>query len=114
MIMSESSTLDIISKVDEFTSLSGVMNDDELDTALSAIVKLIMKPDIPPQAATQLIIQLQAISSKFAILATYYKNVAPGKAGTEEYTKKNVYFTMHECLNELVAALKYNIRGFNG
>lgn len=112
--MTDKSTLDLISEIDEFQRLSGMMEDGELDTALSAIVKLIMKPDIPPQAATQLIIQLQAISSKFAILATFYKNVEPGKAGTQEYKKKNVYFTMHECLNELVAALKYNIRGSNG
>lgn len=109
----EKTVLEAVSDIDEFMAISQTINDKDLDDALSIIIKLIMKPDIPPQAATQLIIKLQAISTKFAIMSTYYKSVAPGKPGTDEYKKKNIYITLHESINELVSALKYNIRGFN-
>ena len=108
--MSDDSILELVSKVDEFMELHNIFNDEDLDSALSTVVKLISKPDIPPQAALVLITKLQAIAVKFHIQASYYKNVLKPKINSIEYQKKNMYFTMHEALNDLVAALKYNIR----
>lgn len=106
----ELSVLELVSKVDEFVAVSEIFDDEDLDSALGSIVKLIMKPDVPPQAAMTLITKLQAISCKLQIQASYYKNVLKPAPGTIEYKKKNLCFTLSEALNALVAALKYNIR----
>lgn len=96
-----------ISEVDELLSVSEFLHSEQIDEALGTIVKIIHKPDIPPKVAVLTIQKLQAISSMCAIQAAYYKNLSPGKVGTEEYKRKNMYFSIHEALNELCAALKY-------
>jgi hypothetical protein len=96
-----------ISEVDELLEVSKFLHSEQIDEALGIIVKIINKPDIPPRVAVLTIQKLQAISSMCAIQAAYYKNLNPGKAGTEEYKRKNMYYSIHEALNELCAALKY-------
>lgn len=112
--MTDESVLELVSKVDEFLELSNLIDDDDLNVALSHVVKLCMKPDVPPQTATRLIIQLQSISAKLHIAASWYKNVARPKPDTVEYKKKNMYFSVADALNDVVGALKYQIRNFNG
>jgi hypothetical protein len=103
-------TLDLISKVTEFNDLHDYMKDDQLDRALAMIVKLVMNPDVPPAKAPMLIIELQAISTKLAILASYYSTIAKDKTGTINNNKKNIYYSGKEAIDRLVDALKYSAR----
>jgi hypothetical protein len=104
------STLEFVNQVTEFNDLHEFMNDPELDEALALIVKIMMKPDIPSVQAVALIGKLQAMSAKFAILATYYTTIAKGPSGSVNNTKKNVYYTMKESIDKIVDALKYLAR----
>lgn len=108
--MERESALELISEITEFNDLSGVMDDAELDMALANVVKLIMRPDVPPAKAPALIVQLQALSAKFQMLAMYYTNVQKGRAGSEEAIKKNVYYSASDSIDKLVAALKYAVK----
>ena len=104
------STLEFVNQVTEFNDLHEFMNDPELDEALALIVKIMMKPDIPSVQAVALIGKLQAMSAKFAVLATYYTTIAKGPSGSVNNTKKNVYYTMKESIDKIVDALKYLAR----
>jgi hypothetical protein len=108
--MGDKSTLELISTVTEFNDLHEYMKDDQLDKALATIVKLLMNPDVPSAKAPMLIIELQALSAKFAVLASYYTTIAKDKAGTVNNNKKNVYYTANEAIDRLVDALKYSAR----
>jgi hypothetical protein len=108
--MEEKNTLELVSLITEFNDLSEYMKDDQLDTALSRVVKLVMKPDIPASAAPRLIVELQALSTKFALLAAYYATIAKGPSGSVNANKKNVYYSTKEAINSLVDALKYSAR----
>lgn len=98
--------LELISTITEFNDIHEFMKDEQLDRALHLVVKLIMeRGKLTPQQAALLIVELQALATKFAIEATFYTGI--GKDGTKEAHKKNVYFTMKEAINKLVDALKY-------
>jgi hypothetical protein len=60
-----------------------------------------------------LIIELQAMSTKFSMLASYYSTIAKDKAGTANNNKKNIYYSAKESIDKLVDALKYVVR-YNG
>jgi hypothetical protein len=77
--------LEIISSITEFNDISEFMQDKDLDKALEFVVKLILKPDVPSVKAPELIVQLQALSAKFAILARHYTTL---EKGTEASKKK--------------------------
>lgn len=94
-------TLELVSQVQEFLDLHEFMNDDDLDTALGFVIKLIAKPDVPAALAPELIVKLQAISAKMGMMASYYTNVG------KDSKKKNVYYSMRDNLDKLVDALKY-------
>jgi len=102
--------LELISQVSEFNHDSEKVNDEILDAALAKLIKLWMKPDVPPAAAFPLIVQLQAYGGKFQYLAMHYTNIEKGKVGTDEYLKKNIYYTMADIMDKLVAALKYTAK----
>jgi hypothetical protein len=101
------STLDYINQITEFNDLHEFMKDEDLDEAMALIVKIMMKPDIPSVQAVALIGKLQAMSAKFAVLATYYTTIAKGPSGSVNNTKKNVYYTMKDSIDKMVDALKY-------
>lgn len=102
-------TIDILNTVNDFNDLSEYMQDEEITQTLVAIAKLIAKPDIPPDKAARLIVQIQAYSAKFAMLASFYANVKK-----DDRAKKNVYYSAREALDKLVDALKYTVRTYNG
>jgi hypothetical protein len=108
--MSDKNTLELISEITEFNDLHEFMSDEQLDRALAILVKLIMNPEVPSAKAPMLIIELQAISAKLAILASFYSTIAKDKAGTVNNNKKNVYYSVKEALDRLVDALKYSAR----
>jgi len=95
-------TLDMVNGLAE---ISEYVKDDDLDTALSMVAKLILKPDIPINVATIEIVRLQAIAAKMSFKATWMANVEKG-----DRAKKNIYFTAASAISELVAALKYITR----
>ena len=102
--------LEFISDITEFNDLHDYMKDEQLDRAMSVIIKLLANPDIPAAKAPTLIIELQAISAKFGMLSSYYSTIAKDKAGTVNNNKKNVYYSVKESVDKLVDALKYVVR----
>ena len=101
------STIDQISALTEFNDMKEFMNDKDLDYALDLIIKLIAKPDVPSSKAPDLIIKMQALSAKFAMLSRYYTTF---EKGGDNAKKKNVYYTAEEAINRIVDALKYSAR----
>ena len=108
--MTELNTLELISQITEFNDLHSYMNDVHLDKSLAIVVKLLMNPDVPSAKAPILIIELQAMSTKFAMMASVYSTIAKDKAGTENNNKKNIYYSAKESIDKLVDALKYVVR----
>lgn len=91
--------------VNGLAEIAEFMQDEELETALTFIAKLIIKPDIPLNVATVEIVRLQAIAAKMSFKATWLTNVEKG-----DRAKKNIYYTAAESINNLVSALKYITR----
>ena len=98
-------TLELINEVAEFSDISELMDDDQLTDALGIIVKLMMNPDVPPQKAVNLIVQLEAYAAKFKMLASYYTNVKK-----DDRAKKNLYYSANEAVQRLVDSLKYSAK----
>lgn len=103
----EDNIFETISHVSEFNELSAYMKDPDLDEALSLVIKLIMKPDVPAAKAPELIVRLQALSAKFAMLKRYYMTF---EKGTEASIKKNTYASMTDAVDKIVDSLKYIAR----
>jgi hypothetical protein len=78
---------------------------EQQQTTLEMINGLIIKPDIPLNVATVEIVRLQAIAAKMAFRATWLTNV-----DKSDRSKKNIYYTAAEAVNNLVSALKYITR----
>jgi arginine repressor len=103
--MSES-LLETVSSITQFNDIHEFLQDEDVDRALDLVVKILMKKgSVPSSEAPRIIVELQALSSKFAIMATYYATI--GKDGTKESHKKNLMFTMRDALSKLADALKY-------
>ena len=98
-------TQNTLQMINGLSEIADYMKDEELTTALPMIAKLIIKQDIPPQAASLEIVRLQAIAAKMAFRATWMTNVDKSDRG-----KKNIYYTAAEAINDLVSALKYIMR----
>ena len=106
--MTDKPLVELISELTEFNDMKAYMNDPDLDYALDLIIKLIAKPDVPSTKAPDLIVKMQALSAKFAIMSRYYTTF---EKGGENAKKKNVYYTAEEAIDKLVAALKYSMKG---
>jgi hypothetical protein len=106
----DETVLELISKVDDFVDLHEFMEDEDLDEALSLLVKFITKPEIPSSIAIPLVVKLQAIAAKMSVQASIYTTIKKGSSGSENYYKKNVYYSTAEALTKVVDALKYSAR----
>lgn len=100
----------LVSTIREFNELHDFANDPQLDRALTLVVNLMLKPEVPSNKAPALINELQALSTAFAVKAVMYATIGAGPARSPEAHKKNVYFSMKEALNKLVDALKYTAK----
>lgn len=101
--------LELVSQITEFNDLHEFMTDEDVDRALHLVVKLLVnKGEVTPARAPKLIVELQTLATKFAILGTYYQSI--GKAGTKETHKKNVYYTLKDAITKLVDSLKYTAK----
>jgi hypothetical protein len=99
------STVELLNKVASFNEMSEYMQDEEFTNTLGLVAKLISNADVPPAKATFLITQLQAYSTKFAMLAAWYSHVKK-----DDRAKKNMYYAAREATDKLVDALKYTVR----
>lgn len=108
--MKNMDTMELINTVSEFNDIHKFMEDEQVDRALAIVVKIMLNPDVPPQKAVPLIAELQAMSSKFAVLATWYATVNKGPAGSINHTKKNVYYSLRDAMEKLADSLKYSAR----
>lgn len=111
--INDKNPLEFISTITEFNDLHDFLQDPQLDRAMNVVINIMAKPDIPPAKAHILIVELQAISAKFGMLASYYSTIAKDKAGTVNNNKKNIYYSVKECIDKLVDSLKYIVR-YNG
>jgi hypothetical protein len=102
--------LETISVITQFNDLTEFMQDEQLDRALELAIKCIAEPDVAATKAPRLIVELQAISFKFAIKAVEYATIKKDRAGTTNNHKKNIYYSTKEALDRLVDALKYAAR----
>ncbi len=109
-MVNDKNTLELINDITEFNDLHVYMADQQLDKALAIVVKLLMNPDVPSAKAPHLIIELQAISTKFAMMASVYSTIMKDKAGSVNNNKKNIYYSAKEYIDKLVDALKYVVR----
>jgi len=109
-MVNDKNTLEFINDITEFNDLHVYMADQQLDKALAIVVKLLMNPDVPSAKAPHLIIELQAISTKFAMMASVYSTIMKDKAGSVNNNKKNIYYSAKESIDKLVDALKYVVR----
>jgi hypothetical protein len=108
--VTEENPLETVSVITEFNDLTEFMQDDELDRALELAIKCIAQPEIAATKAPKLIVELQAISFKFAVKAVEYATIKKDRAGTDNNHRKNVYYSTKEALDRLVDALKYAAR----
>lgn len=97
--------LSYIEEIEEFQQLHEFMDDEELDEAMADVVRCIRKPDVPAPYVKELITKLQALSTSFALKASFYMTF--GKDGKPEQHKKNVYYSARDAVDKLVNALKY-------
>lgn len=108
--LNDMDTIELINMVAEFNDVHEFMHDEQVDRALELIVRVITKPDIPPHKAVALVAELQALSSKFAVLAAWYSTAAKGRAGSENHTKKNIYYSLRDATEKLSDSVKYSAR----
>lgn len=107
--MSEKTTVELLNDVDSFSEMTEYMQDEEFTKTLALVAKLIANPDIPPAKAQILLLQLQAYSVKFGMLATWYANVKK-----DDKPKKNMYYSIRDAIDKLCDALKYMTRTYHG
>ena len=103
--MTEGTGQTTLEMINGLAEIAEFMQDEELNTALTMIAKLIIKPDIPAPVASIEIVRLQAIAGKLALKATWMANVDKNNRA-----KKNIYYTAADAVNNLVSALKYIMR----
>jgi len=103
--MTEGTGQTTLEMINGLAEIAEFMEDEELNTALTMIAKLIIKPDIPAPVASIEIVRLQAIAGKLALKATWMANVDKNNRA-----KKNIYYRAAEAVNNLVSALKYIMR----
>lgn len=99
-----------VSQIDEILKINEFLDEKFVDQALNDLVKLAVKPDLPVATVRILIVKLQAISGTCALRATYYTAMAKGRSGSDEYIKKNLYYSLADVFDKIVAALKYLAR----
>jgi len=108
--LNDENPLETVSTITEFNDLTDFMQDPQLDRALELAIRCIAQPEIAATKAPKLIVELQAISFKFAVKAVEYATIKKDRAGTENNNRKNVYYSTKEALDRLVDALKYAAR----
>jgi len=105
--MNNENILETVNKITEINDLSEFLQDPDFDEVMELVIRLIMKPGVEPAMAQKLIVKMQALSTKYAVLAVTYSTILRDKAGTPNNYKKNIYHTLKEALDKLTDSLKY-------
>jgi hypothetical protein len=109
--MEEQSVAELISTVTELNDIHLYFMDEDVDAAMATIIKLISKPNLPPQVAAPLIVQTQALAAKFHMMAKAYVILPNDNVSKEDRAKrKNTLFSLSESLEKLSNALKYLVK----
>lgn len=102
---------ELIATVEEMQRLHEEFQDEWLDRAMGLTVKLMRKPDVPATYVEEVIVQLQAISTKYAFSKIRYKLLDAKEP--ESRRRKDLYYTAQDAVDKLVDALKYLSRKNN-
>lgn len=94
-----------IESIKEFKEMHEFLDDKEFDRLLEVVVKWLRRPDVVPANIENLIVELQAISTKFAIAITLYKGI--GSSQPDARYRKDAYYTLRDATDKLVDAMKY-------
>lgn len=103
--MDDSTALELIQDLEQFTTVNEWMEDEDVLHVLGYVVRLIKNPDVGQLQAPLLVTQLEALSAKFAIMATYYMSMEKGQTA-----RKNMYYTLRDKTKDLADAVKYLAR----
>lgn len=98
----------LLKSITELSKISEELDDPKVSEALSWIILIMTKPDVPANRATPIINFLQASSAAFQMQAKYYMLL--GKGEHNAAVKKNLYLSLSSETSDLVAALKYTTR----
>jgi hypothetical protein len=97
--------LEYVSQVTELNEMSDFMQDPVVDEAMGIVVKLYsVNGHVDPGKVPALIIKLQAYAAHCALKSKYYT------VFKKDSQRKNVYYTLEDALDKIVAALKYSAR----
>lgn len=100
--------MDLLEEVQEINTVSEFMKDDDVNQVLAQCVKIVSKPDIPPQVASVLIVKMSAMCMLFRVKAKNYMLLEKDAPNASQ--KKNFYMTISDSLQELINSLKYVTR----
>lgn len=103
--ITKQAAVDLIEDIEQFVDINDFMDDDEVLSVLGYVTSLIAKPDVSMQRAPAFVVQLEALATKFGIMATYYTSINKGNAA-----KKNMYYTLRDKTKDLADAVKYIAR----
>lgn len=106
----DNSIAEMISEVTELNEISLYFKDEDIDEAMATIIRLISKPNVPAHVAAPLVVKLQALSSKFSLIAKYYMLPYGEENKEEKSKKKNTLMTLSAELEKLANALKYLVK----
>lgn len=84
------------------------MEDDDFSETLDLVVKIMAKPNVPPQQVGVLIVRLQAHAIKMRVMYGSYMSYLKGTDGAS--AKKNLYKYLYDGIENLVDALKYLVK----
>lgn len=106
--MEREEIIELVSTVTELNDASEFLSDEDIDLALATVIRLIAKPSLPPNVAAPLVVQTQALSSKFAMQA---KNIILfGDSREDTKKRKNAFFNVSAELEKVSNALKYLVK----
>jgi hypothetical protein len=110
MVEEDKSVLEMISAVTEFMEIHLYFKDEDVDEALGTLIKLIAKPNVPPSVAAPLVVKLQALSTKFALMGKFYMLYDTDETKEAKSRKKNTLLTLSNELEKLSNAVKYLVK----
>lgn len=97
----------LYSDVEYLKELDEYMEDERYEEALELAIKLIAKPNVPPDKVASLCVKLEALAYVFRTKFVAYQCFRKGDKSTHQ---KNFYKEAYTGLDNLVASLKYMLR----
>jgi hypothetical protein len=104
------SVAELISNVTELNEISLYFKNEDVDKAMALVIRMVAKPEIPAGVAARLVVQTQALSSKFSLMGKYYMLYDTEETKESKTRKKNTLLTLAAELEKLSNALKYLVK----